>query len=165
MNKELIRICKEASEIASIPPQFNLDEWKGKEFNCYAYALRICVDLGAYYKREIVPGFLSIGKNEYYRDGPEAIVKLFKQDCEILNLKVSETSLNEPLNENEYKVAVYACVCGSYRDFHFIRQDSNGSWSHKRGWIKPIETYMEEDILRNFGIYQFVKLFKLTKKE
>lgn len=165
MDKELIKICKNAAEIASIPPKFNPDEWKGKEFNCYAYALRICVDFKSYYNREIVPGFLSIGKNESYRDGPEAIVKLFKQDCQVLNLQVTETNLNEPTNENEYKVAVYACICRNYRDFHFIRQDSNGNWSHKRGWLNPIETYMEEDILKNFGIYEFVNMYKLIKKE
>ena len=163
MDKELIKICKNAAEIASIPPQFNPEEWAGKEFNCYAYALRICVDFRAYYG-EIVPGFLTIGKNESYRDGPEAIVKLFKQDCQVLNLQVTETNLNEPINENEYRVAVYACICRNYRDFHFIRQDSNGSWSHKRGWLNPIETY-EKDILKNMGIYDFINIFKLTKKE
>ena len=165
MDNELIKICKNAVEMASIPPQYNPDEWKGKEFNCYAYALRICVDLRAYYNREIVPGFLSIGKNAFYQESPETMLKLFKQDCETLNLKVSETSLNEPLNENEYKVAVYACACGNYKDFHFIRQDSNGNWSHKRGWLKPIETYEEKDILKKFGIYEFVKMFKIAKKE
>lgn len=157
--EEFINQVKELVSKQPIPPHYNLDEWTGKSFNCYAYAMRICMDLFAY---DINPGFISRGKSNDYRCTEEYTLKYFKEDCKALGLQLLPTDLEEEINENEYKIAVYV---KPGMDFHFARQDSNGEWSEKNGWRKPIEVLKTDDVTKNENGYEFIGMFKVSKKE
>lgn len=157
--EEFINQVKEIVGKQPIPPHYNLDEWTGKSFNCYAYAMRICMDLDDY--DDIIPGFISRGKANDYCDTKECILKYFKEDCEALGLQLFPTDLEEKINENEYKIAVY--VNTGY-DFHFARQNSNGIWSEKDGWRGPIQVLKTDDVTKTEDRYEFIGMFKVSKK-
>lgn len=158
--KEFIDLIKKNVRSATIPPHYNPNEWNEKEFNCYAYALGICMNFDDFDR--IVPGFLSRGILNDYNDTKEETIQYFKYDCEILGYKVTETTLDEKIGKNGYKIAAYV---SEYRDFHFVRQDSNGNWSEKRGWGGKIEIRKEEDIVKNSDKYEFIGIFIVSKKE
>lgn len=156
------RVINQVKEVVGnqpIPPHYNPKEWKGKKFNCYAYAMRMCMNLDGY---AIIPGFISRGNTNDYRDTKEYTLDYFKEDCEALGLKLFPTNLEEKINENEYKIAVYV---KSGWDFHFARQDSNGEWSEKNGWRGPIQVLKTGDVTKNEGGYEFIGMFRVSKKE
>lgn len=158
--QEFINQVKDVVSNADIPPHYDPDEWKGKSFNCYAYALRICLDLGRWSTR-IRPGFVSRGEKNHYENTEECLLKHFQEDCEALGLELSQTSIDESIGDNEYKIAVYI----AYDDFHFVRQDSNGQWSQKRGWYRAIHTLKEEEVPRTMRKYRYLGVFKVSKKQ
>ena len=51
------------------------------------------------------------------------------------------------------------------KDFHFIRQDSDGNWSEKDGMYGKIRIVNPENINKNRDSYEFVGVFMITKKE
>lgn len=58
----------------------------------------------------------------------------------------------EDVRENEYVVAFKV----GYDDFHFMRQNSDGSWTHKRGG-SPIEEISEEEVFsQEWGIDKYI---------
>lgn len=159
-HEEFINQVKEVVGNQPIPPIYNPEEWEGKSFNCYAYAMRIFMNL-MYVGYSIEPGFISRGKANGCRYTKKYILDYFKKDCEALGLQVLPTNLEED-NENEYKIAVYV---KPGRDFHFARQDSNGNWSEKNGWWDKIKTLKPEDVTKTYDGYKFIGMFKVSKKE
>ena len=121
--KKLIKKIKKFVRKASYPPSYNLSKWEEKSFNCYIYALDLCanINLDGYC---IAPGFFSRGQENDYDGTEENTIKYFKDDCEVLNLNVLETAIDEKIAKKEYKIALYVSKNGD--DFHFVRQDSNG---------------------------------------
>lgn len=160
--KENVKKCVKS---AMIPPKYEPYKWSGKKFNCYMYALEACMDFSeCLYESEcvIAPGFLSRGEKNDNRDTEEVTIQYLKEDCKILNLNISETTLDEKVSENEYKIAVYI---QEYFDYHFIRQDSNGKWSEKAGWGGDIKIISRKDIAKEtYGEYTFIGMFKISKK-
>lgn len=161
-NEKFINQVKEVVDSQPIPPHYNPDEWKENWFNCYAYAMRMLVDFWEYnYNNMIRPGIISGCIKEPYQFEKENILQCFKKDCKALGLKVLPTNLEEQISENEYKIAVYVW---EGRDYHFARQDSNGEWSEKNGCRKPIEVLKTDDVTKNENGYQFIGMFKVSKK-
>lgn len=158
--EQFINRVKEAVHNQPIPPHYNPDEWKRKSFNCYLYAMRACMNFRGY-ERFIVPGFISRGQKNDYRDIEEITLQYFIEDCESLGLQAFPSEVDEPIGTTEYKIAVYVKT-GS--DFHFARQDSDGKWSEKNGWRKGIEILKEEEVDKDQGNYIFIGIFKVSKK-
>ncbi len=158
--EQFINRVKEAIHNQPIPPHYNPDEWEGISFNCYTYALRACMnfELRDYV---IVPGFISRGEENDYIDTKEYVLQYFKEDCEALGLQAIPTELEEKIGANEYKIAVYV---ENGWDYHFARQDSNGNWSEKDGWFKKIEILKQEDVTKNEDGYEFIGIFRVSKK-
>jgi len=154
--EEFIQQVKDTISIQPIPPQYNPSEWRAKRFNCYAYALQACMNLTRY---DIVPGFIA-GYSDYIPT-KECTLQYFKEDCEALGLEVVTSDLKEQVSANEYKIAVYL---NEGRDFHFIRQDSDGKWSHKVGWKGDIEYLDQADLVKDQDGCKFIKIFKVSKK-
>lgn len=165
ITQEFINHVKLLSSKSTIPPIYNADEWHGS-FNCYMYALNICSDFIGYRTN---PGFLveeikqEYAKKEGLLDyNKKNLISLFKEDCNELKLKVIETTLNEKVESNEYKIAIYLNSTGGY---HFIRQDSNGMWSEKNGWWGKIEILKGEDIDKSIHGFSFIGVYKVSRKE
>jgi len=158
IDQDFINEVKEVISNQPIAPDYNPSEWEGKRFNCYAYAMRICMDLSGY---NIWPGFISMGQENDLEDTKESVLEHFMEDCKCLGLKVSSTTISAKIQKNEYKIAVYV---DEGEDFHFARQDSNGKWSEKNGWGKVIEILDEKDVPKDENGYKFIGIFKVSKK-
>jgi len=162
--EEIINQLKEIIHNQPIPPHYNPDEWKEKEFNCYAYALRACMNFNDDVKETGVfprPRFISRVQRFSYKVTKERVLTYFKEDCEALGLQAFPTELEEPIGTNEYKIAVYVKK-GS--DYHFARQDSDGNWSEKNGWSNEIKILKKEDVTKNEDGYKFIGIFRVSKK-
>lgn len=163
ITQEFINYVKVLSAKSDIPPIFNPSEWKGS-FNCYMYALNINSNFIGYRTN---PGFLKANE-EYIKKGgvlyynKENLIKYFKDDCRELGLQVIETTINEKISDNEYKIVVYLNSIGR---FHFVRRDSNGVWSEKNGWCGKIEILKKQDINQTVHGYKFVGVYKVSRKE
>ena len=160
-HQEFINEVKKTIKNQPIPPHYNPKEWTNKNFNCYIYALRACMDFESPLRFWIAPGFISRGENNDYRDTISYTLNYFKEDCEALGLKVLPSTLEEKIGKNEYKIAVYV---KEGKDYHFVRQDSNGIWSEKRGWYKKIEIREEQEVVSNKYGYKFIIIYKVSKK-
>ena len=158
--KEFTDCVRKLIHSQPFPPIYNPEEWSSnpKDFNCYAYALQVNnISL-----EKLDPGF-TIGLTMKKREiTAESVLRNFFIDCENLNLSVSETTVDEEIDEKSYKIAIY--VINGFT-FHFIRQDSNGGWSQKGGWLNPITIVNEEDVLNKDRLYKLIGIFKISKKE
>ena len=159
--EEFINQVKKTIQEQPIPPMYNPDEWKDKNFNCYLYALRACMNFD-YFGYKIAPGFIFKEIESKPKFDKEYVLRYLKKDCEILGLNILPSKIDEPIGENEYKIAVYVF---ERRDYHFARQDSNGNWSEKDGWNKEIEILKQEEVAKNQDGYEFIGIFRLSKAE
>ena len=119
--------------------------------NCYSYALNVQVNPYTNALLDMQPGYgLNSGKmwlpEEITGDN---IIKFVKQDAENLGFVFEEISKYEVCDPGCYKVAL---VIDEYKeteyenedenenkdnaDFHWYRQNSDGTWSHKNGGSK-----------------------------
>lgn len=123
------------SLIGDYPPTFSADSSPFR--NCYAHALN-CM----YEDRDFsifTPGCIwaESNGNDIFHDGvyffdPDLFIKSVKRDCSVLSIVASACSFDSKLRENSCKIALsYSKVDN---DFHFLRQNSNGLWSHKPGF-------------------------------
>lgn len=156
--KEFTDQARKVIHKQSIPPVYNPAEWEHLKFNCYSYALQLKISIES---RQLPIGFTTgkIARKIDYT--AKFVLEQFFIDCKNLKLNCSEIQIDDRIKKNEYKVALYVWENFSY---HLKRQDSNGMWSEKRGWLDPITIVKEEEILKD-ELYKFVGLFKISKKE
>lgn len=159
--EKFIRQIKKNVKKQPLPPDYNPEDWADKSFNCYLYVLRACLDVRIY-DNYIVPGFLSRGQVNDYRNLKSCLLEYFMEDLEELGLNAVKTTVESKVVPESYKIAVYV---KEKRDFHFARQDSNGKWSQKPGWIKNIELLDSNDVSKNIDGYQFLGVFRISKKD
>ena len=80
-------------------------------------------------------------------------------------LKVEECSLDDELEDGQWKVAYYFNLCdekGQFiPDFHFFRQEADGRWSSKLGRSMQICFYDELPQIFEGG-YKLQKIFMIT---
>lgn len=155
---DFINRAKEVVNNQPIPPLYSPDDYNGLSFNCYAYALQLCMDCK---DRFISPGFMSKQITSRY-DIPctkESIIENFVKDCELLNLQVFTSTISEPIRSDEYKIAVY--IIENY-GFHFARLDGNGNWSEKPGWLNKIK--IVKSVTENEFGYKLIGVFRVSKK-
>lgn len=156
--EDFINRAKEVVNNQTIPPLYNPDDYNDLHFNCYAYALQLCMDCKDFY---IIPGFMSKQINGRYEIPytKEYIIESFKKDCELLGLQVFQSTISEPINSDEYKIAVY--IIENY-GFHFSRLDNNGKWSEKPGWLNKIK--IVKSVTKNEFGYKLIEVFRVSKK-
>lgn len=131
-----VKAIKEGLRRNKYPPVFNPEKWKRDNANCYAYALNIDVYDR---KREVwLPGCIA---DEWF-DGQywtkEQLIENLKKDLDFLEISYREDS--GKLQKGEWRIAVYwlPSFCNCPSEFHFVRQDSNGSWSEKPSWTREV---------------------------
>ncbi len=118
---------------AEFPPKFPDANWIQADedyikANCFAYAINSSYGTIDMYK-------LFFEENMYMPEHDDSeIIEAFEKRMYFLNIPFLRTTYEEVLPKNYYKIG----VCNSFytRDFHFIRQNSDGCWSHKEGWIR-----------------------------
>lgn len=169
-HEEFVKQLKKSISMELIPPHYSVCE--PYMINCYLYALRAhidCLDYGGL----VAPGIFSREVTlDEYKFTKEYILRNFKEDCSVLNLQVFPTTVDEKINSEEYKIAIYYVekTCdNNHGSFHFVRQNSNGNWSEKWGWFDDEIKILEEgDIAKNrakYGVeYEFAGVFRLSKR-
>lgn len=101
-----------------------------RDTNCYAYALD-----SIYPNRELYRwlGSMSGCKKQLKESNEEMVKKLFK-DCACVGKEIRECTYEEDVPEGWYKIAFLSDEKeeNNITNFHFIRQDSDGTWSEKK---------------------------------
>ena len=152
----------------------NNKEWKNlKTTNCYAYALGL--DIPEY--SIIKDAFSTIGMMAISNDHemtPEEKhyipdVERLKMDLDFLKIKYEEADPFELVKDNEWLIAYYNCPFTPGYDFHFVRRNKDGIWTHKCGWKGGLSTVDDYDLPITdpkkafFDFYVFEKCLKLRK--
>ncbi len=129
--------------------------------NCYSHALGATLPILQLYRVGAICGKKPINQKYF---SMEEIKELMFLDCDTLNLKIQESSIEEKLKDNEYKIALFIKVWGSgiIGDYHFWRYE-NGIWTEKwRGrHMNTIENF-ERDKLTYFP-WNFQGIFKIQR--
>lgn len=105
--------------------------------NCYAYALGLDVRendicIGAY-NPGIISGTSSLNGTEYFEY--EALINGIAGDLKALDIEYHEVNPMEKIKINEWKIALLTeKYHDKLMDFHFLRQNKSGLWSHKNGF-------------------------------
>lgn len=122
-------------------PIFDKEEWELRldYANCYAYAMNVIL-FGEH--ENLYPGLFSGLEINFSGKNFDEIERLFivgwKNDIQNGKLgeiiDVDRCDLNSSLAKNEYRVALLFGEYSGHFTYHFLRQDSDGKWSHKPGY-------------------------------
>lgn len=174
----LLQDLKECIKRASYPPKYESDHdfyeygnetnfgfgIEKKLFNCYAYAMQFDVDLykSKYYenKRENCikynPGFLSNNIPLIYTI--DSLIEAVYYDLEILGINMSCCDLASPISNDSYKIAIMIESNKINKDFHFIRQNYDGSWSEKQGYGGSVNIVNPKEQNKNYVLIHTIKI-------
>lgn len=141
--KRKIQLIRESMKQNRYPLKYE-SRYSYSDSNCYSYAL------GSRYKEErYSEGYIyNLGSMSGYdppKDKKEA-EEAFMSDMKVLGIKVRKSSLSEETRNGEWKVVLFfdyefdEIYKISFRDFHFARQDEDGSWSHKEFIEGPVRS-------------------------
>lgn len=111
-------------EVYCMKPVYNPDKWVENKSNnnCYSYAMR---DHDKHLTNKRMPG----NKDDYEGTCHELIEEI-KSDYPNRDIQIAYT---DDCPCNYYRVAPYLAPDYKHYEFHFYRQDEDGSWSHKPG--------------------------------
>ena len=98
-------------------------------FNCYNYALNNMEN------NSIQPGFGTDEDSYYDKGNLNDVVERIKIDSSINEFVFIEINRYEICPVGTYKIALLLDSEGTSHDFHFYRQNSDGTWSHKQGTL------------------------------
>lgn len=140
-----IRLMSESFERNSYCITYEPDEWTklSKDTNCFLYAM----NMKNHFNKYVVGSFGNfhdlIAENNISLD---KAISLQREKLDTIGIQYKISSLDEQVPEGYYKVAFYI----SKKDYHWIRQDDNGTWSHKRGWfLRPTNRDIDGNIIYN----------------
>ena len=152
---ELPRILK---EVHSTPTFERYEETNVRNnTNCYSHALGTT--------QMIRVGQISRKKdtNEKYISFEE-IIELLIADLESLNLQLEESSVEEKISENQYKIALFVKKWsnGEIADYHFWRCD-NEIWTEKwKGrYMNEIEDFERDS--KDTNLRTLIGVYKITR--
>ena len=121
------------------------ENWEkfSKKTNCFTYALNMknrfdskVVGTMGNFKDIFLSSSLSLS---------EAIT-LEKEKLDVLNIEYRSSYFEEEVPDGYYKVIFFITT----KDFHWVRQDEDGTWSHKLGWyLSPTNLDMDGNIILN----------------
>ncbi len=107
--------------------------------------------------REVFCLGLSIG--EFY---PEILENRFAYIMSLYDLEVHPCKINDIMDERSSKLALYTDEYGS--DYHILREEQNGIWTHKPGFYNNIqmEARPHKYIFSKNHEYTFAKTLRVT---
>ena len=161
MNREekiiQIRKCIEANHY---PLEF--DPCSRRADNCYAYML------GASFHDTDSKGFIynlgAISRIKYPPFSLSDAEEAFISDMDVLGIDCKKCSYERPLLPNEWKaVLFYDDQFSDSFDFHFIRQNIGGIWSHQEGIWGGVHSLKGN--LQNVSELTFVGFFVLKVRK
>jgi len=124
---EFTRNILTGSENPYQPDLWNREPVKSR-FNCYDYAFN---NRWSSQRRKTQPGELS---QNYDIDRKHYSCRYFDQMVRSDHPGIVKTNFSKKCPQGHYKVALVLDPQGPDKDYHFIRQDKDGTWSHKPGY-------------------------------
>ena len=110
-----------------------------------------------------VPGF-SILNFENIKDKDELLERV-RSDMDFLGVDIQDDVRDEKVENGEWRIAIYL---GDKNDFHFMRENADGTWSHKIGYHHIIETKEYPPQKLDTGveqIYDLIGVYRLKVRE
>jgi hypothetical protein len=149
----------------------NLNSGEEKSTNCLGYAMQI--------KRKFAPsnqGYPWLEPGSFSGECAQpytekTLIRAFKSDCEFLGIDVKDVDKRAPLKKDAYKISFFFDFTKAYieegsdivrTDYHVIRQDADGKWSHKNGWFGPVERFNGNNIDSRFDL---VGTYEISRKK
>ena len=132
--------------------------------NCYLYALCLTTPslfAKTYEDKEIEQMYHNVGfmTNEMnYSTDLDHNLSDLERDFEILGIDSYECDRYENPTHGGYKIAIFKAP----HDVHFVRQNRNGTWSHKMGYTDTIER-VDMSNHEVFEFYKYVKTLEIVK--
>lgn len=150
------------SRISTNNLSFKTDKDKYKCGNCYCYALGFTTpdifnDVFVKFDDKMIGhniGFVSDTVIDV--SNSHDLMFGFENDMAYLGIKCYDSEIDKPNSHNGYKVSLYR----GFDDFHFTRQNSDGSWSHKVGY-EPIVIKCTDPF--NVLDYEIVHTYEIVK--
>ena len=155
--------------------------WKGNNIifntNCYIYALNLpqnpYTGKGYLTWDHVQPGNLG-GNNQFGQlRGPfqkNTFIERVKKDLEVIGMEIVESTYDEVRKGKWWKVALAFENSLYFNDYHWWRQNLDGTWSHKPGKNRVQNTDNSDNIITNpetcnRGNYStFAGFFMIRKK-
>ena len=141
-------------------PSFEMDKSKYPYGNCYSYALGLrCPKIFArmFDEKCIIFFPYNVGLMQTSFTSHDKCELDLESDLDSLGIKHFDVDYDEPCEHGGYKISLYE----SDDDFHFIRENSDGSWSHKLGFSASVEKVKPSKYL--FDEYEYVKTLEIVK--
>ena len=139
-----IDICDSKSSLTGVEPDWHPSLWNKiraflKTHNCYSYAMNVrdpkqiakCKtkkDCHAPYHQPGEASGYDAFSDDHPKTCPNMAMRIFGDNREITRVEFADKC-----QENYSKIAL---IVDQSDDYHFLRQDSNGYWSHKPGGSK-----------------------------
>lgn len=144
-------------------PQFERYEctYVRNNTNCYSHAIGATAADIEIYRIGAICG--KKPTDEKYKS-VEEIKNLIFDDCKTVDLKVEETTLEDPLKENQHKILLFVKIYadGKIYDYHFWRSDDGNTWSEKWRYRNMRRVDYEREVL-NYYPWNYVAMYKITK--
>ena len=80
---------------------------------------------------------------EDYWETEDSIFKRLSAFITKTGLKIEKCNDEDELKENQWRVALYFCDGWTFKDFHFLLNESDGRWSSKYGTTNLLEFFDE----------------------
>ena len=146
-----------------------------KETNCYAYALGLDIKESDICKNAYQPGTISetVNLRQYESFPYEVLISGLENDLDVLGINYRLIKPDEKIELNEWKIVLMVKkYCDGLDNFHFLRQDIDGIWSHKVGYQHRISRkdslgcIISNPIESHFFFYTYDKCYalRLNKK-
>lgn len=129
--------------------------------NCYSHALGATFPKLELYRIGAISGKKPIDQKYF---SVEEIKELLFLDCETLGLKIEESSLEEKLLENQYKIKLFVKIWAdeTIGDYHFWRLD-NQIWTEKWKGYNMNQIQDTEKDRMNYFPWNFVGIYKISR--
>ena len=167
---EFYKNIKKSLMDAKYPASYNYDFNRFLQFgfNCYSYAMQLrsdyeyLQDLHDEMEYPYNPGYISGLKPNCYT--ANNLSQAVADDCKSLGIQIENSNLEEVTSYDEYKIAIYLNPILNHmtrqRDYHFLRQNDDLTWSHMNGVCGEISRY---PIYKRIGMHELVDIAKIKR--
>ena len=181
-NQEIRRLYREYLKlyvkISRMIPEYDNGKYKGN-INCYFYALDLTLpyvfkeSFERITKHPFCTNLGEISALKFFRDNfanptSSDLLDYVYTDLDTLKIKAYDSGINIPLHHNGYKIAIFV-ENNKRSDYHFVRQNIDGSWSSKIGYEElivksdnPLD-YLNDNLFEIKTNYEYIKTLELVK--
>ena len=181
-NKEIRRLYREYLKlyvrINRMLPEYDDGKFKGN-INCYFYSLDLSLPYIFKESFERItnhPFCTNLGEIsalKYFRDNfivptSDNLLDYVYTDLDTLKIKTYDSTIKTLPRHNGYKIAIFM-EDNKRHDYHFVRQNADGSWSSKLGYEDLIVRsdnpfdYLNDNIYNIPTSYELIKTLEIVK--